>query len=122
MLKPDKVVSNDQKWERHNLASKNAPSIKHSVCSDHTFPSHNSKVATFIEDCSHLLWNNLPSKNSHGQQNSHGTGDPQASLAIIAASTPLMKIDANCMALQTSQNQVGSATSNSLIRVVLMNT
>ena len=73
---------------------------------DCTFPSHSSSVAMFNDDCNHLLWNSFPSKNSHGQQNSHGTGDPQASFAISATSMPLMKIDASCMALKVIQNQM----------------
>ena len=38
-----------------------------------------------------LLWNNFPSKKSHGQHMRKGTGAPHASLARRAMSTPCIK-------------------------------
>lgn len=42
-----------------------------------------------------FAWKSFPSKKSHGQHMSQGTGAPQASLANRAVSTPIMKSAAN---------------------------
>ena len=80
----------------------------------HTFPSHRSVVLTFIVLCNHLLWNSLPSKKFQGQQNSQGTGDPQASLARIAYSIPFIKIAANWMHLKINKYISASEKETSL--------